>query len=203
MHDHKSTHTQKTGSAIRPIISTVLRIIWWLGLTIIVPFFVIPNFKELFDEYGISLPAMSQFVIAMGDTITKYFIVYAIAAVPAVVAWPALLLLFRKGRVVSKLIIADWLLLLSISLFLIVALGLPLISIAAGITAQSKHLQRQNTNAIEPRTSPMVANGRCGTHHNMHIRQYDKTKPENISDSFNVLCSSTNRKLLMPFLASS
>jgi len=137
MHGDKNPQPKKTNATIRSLISTTVRFIWWLALMILAPFFILPEFKELFDEFGITLPVMTQLTIAVGDYILRYFILYAIVIVPAVIAWQVLLIVFKQSRNVSKLIVVDWILLSIVTLFLVIALGLPIITIVAGITGKS------------------------------------------------------------------
>ena len=137
MHDDRNSQPEKTSATIRSITSTTVRFIWWLTLMILVPFFILPEFKQLFDEYGITIPEMTELTIAVCDYILSYFILYAVVIVPAVIAWQVLSIVFKKSRIVSKLIVVDWILLLIVTLFLVVALGLPVITIAAGITGKN------------------------------------------------------------------
>jgi type IV pilus assembly protein PilC len=62
-----------------------------VGIMAILLVFVIPKFREIFDGIGIPLPAFTEFVLAVSDTVSNHFVMTVIAVVAFFVLLKALL----------------------------------------------------------------------------------------------------------------
>lgn len=127
----------RTRNKRRAIVSAVSRLVFWFVLLFVVPFVLLPQQKELYEEFGISLPANTQYTLAIGDRIMKYSLIYCLVVAQLIVAWQGALILLRPRRFGRILVAIDWLLILGISLFLIAAFVMPMLTIVYGLTGKS------------------------------------------------------------------
>ena len=115
------------------LFSIVMRSLIWIALLVLLPFLLLPRCLRLFEEFGISLPKLTQLTFAVGDIILNIGFVYVIVAIPAIVAWQLVLFFMNGRRIGSKLVVIDWILISIVTVILIISLGMPITAIVSGL----------------------------------------------------------------------
>lgn len=122
----------------RALLNSGLRIVVWLFVLVGGFLFVIPKFKEMFEDFGIELPVLSQLVITLSDKAIKLSLVFLPFVILVSITAELGLLSIPRGairRILNKL---AWLVLLLAIILLAVVLGMPLIAIMEGLMATKK-----------------------------------------------------------------
>ena len=122
----------------RAFLNSGLRIVVWLLVLVGGFLFVIPKFKEMFEEFGIELPVLCQWLISLSDKAIKLFFVFLPFVIMVIIIAELGLLSIPRGairRILNKL---AWLVLLLAIILLAVAFCIPLIQIMEGLTGSKK-----------------------------------------------------------------
>jgi len=101
---------------------------------IVVPIFIAPSLYNMFEEFGIELPGTTQLFVALADKLTETMVL----SVPLIFVMLLGIELgifhlpnTRGGRLVSLI---WWMLLVSVLVFHLVAISMPMVSIISGLT---------------------------------------------------------------------
>lgn len=115
------------------ILNGVIRFICCFCLFGIFPLFVVPKFSNLFEEFGIELPAAAQFVIATSDRMLKLWFIALPILFSACIVAEGFLLSLPRG--VNRKIL-NWIawigLILAVGITL-ASIAVPLITITSGL----------------------------------------------------------------------
>ena len=68
-----------------------------VGILVFIMIKIIPQFKEMFEEFGIELPAMTELLIAISDRCVKLWFLFPLIPI-AMVLFVTLMCKFRAGR---------------------------------------------------------------------------------------------------------
>jgi hypothetical protein len=115
--------------------SLVIRSCIWIALVVLVPQVLLPRCRDLYSEFGVELPKLTQLVFAVGDLVMKFGIVYFIVAIPAIFAWQFFLFFLNRNRIGYKfVVVVDWGAILIATVILVILLGMPMAAIVSGLT---------------------------------------------------------------------
>ena len=89
----QSLKNKVIGAMIYPI----MVILFTIGIMVFIMIKIIPEFKEMFEEFGIELPAMTQLLIAISDRCVKLWFLFPLVPI-ALILFVALVCKFRAGR---------------------------------------------------------------------------------------------------------
>ena len=89
----QSLRNKVIGALIYPI----MVIFFTVGILVFIMIKIIPEFKEMFDEFGIALPAMTELLIAISDRCVKLWFMFPLIPI-AMVLFVSLICKFRAGR---------------------------------------------------------------------------------------------------------
>jgi hypothetical protein len=122
----------------RALLNAALRIVVWLFVLVGGLLFLIPEFKKMFEEFGIALPVLSQWVISLSDKAIKLSFVFLPFVFLAIIMAELGLLSIPRGAIRGILNKLAWLVLLLAIILLAVAFCIPLIQIMEGLTGSKK-----------------------------------------------------------------
>ncbi len=167
---------------IGALIYPIMVILFTIGIMVFIMIKIIPEFKSMFIEFGITLPAMTQLLIAISDRCVKLWFLFPLIPI-AIVLFISLVCKFRAGRmgwhlyllklpVIGKLVEKSNLARTTRTLGALVASGVPIIE---GLTitretsgnAMFEKVYSRVTDAIregDTIANPMKANSRPGFH---------------------------------------
>jgi type IV pilus assembly protein PilC len=167
---------------IGALIYPIMVILFTIGIMVFIMIKIIPEFKSMFIEFGITLPAMTQLLIAISDRCVKLWFLFPLIPI-AMVLFISLVCKFRAGRmgwhlfllklpVIGKLVEKSNLARTTRTLGALVASGVPIIE---GLTitretsgnAMFEKVYSRVTDAIregDTIANPMKANSRPGFH---------------------------------------
>ena len=107
----------------------VMHVVVWLTLLVAIPLFVVPEFREMFEEFEIALPVLSEIVVGWsGRTVKQWFIWVPVIFMISIGSGTAMLLM-RKSKLRKALKFANLGLMLSVALLLALAIGIPFVAI--------------------------------------------------------------------------
>ena len=89
----QSLKTQVIGALIYPVMVVVITVV----ILTLIMIFIIPEFKDMFDEFEIDLPVMTELLIAISNRVVKLWFLFPLIPI-AVFLFIALLCKFRAGR---------------------------------------------------------------------------------------------------------
>ena len=89
----QSLKNQVIGAMIYPI----MVVLFTVGILVFIMIRIIPEFKEMFEEFGIALPAMTQLLISISDRCVKLWFLFPLVPILIIVTI-ALICKFRAGR---------------------------------------------------------------------------------------------------------
>lgn len=89
----QSLKNQVIGALIYPI----MVILFTVGILVFIMIKIIPEFKEMFEEFGIELPPLTQLLISISDRCVKMWFLFPLIPI-AIVLFIALVCKFRAGR---------------------------------------------------------------------------------------------------------
>ena len=167
---------------IGALIYPIMVILFTIGILVFIMIKIIPEFKSMFEEFGITLPAMTQLLIAISDRCVKLWFLFPLIPI-AMILFVSLVCKFRAGRmgwhlyllklpVIGKLVEKSNLARTTRTLGALVASGVPIIE---GLTitretsgnAMFEKVYSKVTDAIREGDTiahPMKANCRPGFH---------------------------------------
>jgi type II secretory pathway component PulF len=94
----QSGKASKTASAIT---LTAIHSLLWAAL-LILWVFVVPGFVQMFDEFAVELPMMTQFMIRLSDMLARYWYLFVVLGIAGIVLdFVTLLVLGKLGRSVQ------------------------------------------------------------------------------------------------------
>ena len=82
---------------IGALIYPIMIIFFTIGILVFIMIKIIPQFKEMFEEFGIDLPAMTELLIAISDRCVKLWFLFPLIPI-AMVLFVTLVCKFRAGR---------------------------------------------------------------------------------------------------------
>lgn len=110
-----------------------IRSLIWIGLLVLTPILLLPRCQRMFEEFGITIPKLTQLTFAFGNSILMYGFIYGIVTIPAILAWQLVLFFLNGRRIGSQLVVVDWVLISIATVFLVISLGMPIAAIASGL----------------------------------------------------------------------
>ncbi len=82
---------------IGALIYPIMVILFTIGILTFIMIFIIPEFKEMFEEFEIDLPAMTELLIAISDRCVKLWFLFPLIPI-AMILFVSLVCKFRAGR---------------------------------------------------------------------------------------------------------
>ena len=82
---------------IGALIYPIMVIFFTVGILVFIMIKIIPEFKSMFEEFGITLPAMTQLLIAISDRCVRLWFLFPLIPI-AMVLFVSLVCKFRAGR---------------------------------------------------------------------------------------------------------
>ena len=82
---------------IGALIYPIMIIFFTVGILVFIMIKIIPQFKDMFEEFGIDLPAMTELLIAISDRCVKLWFLFPLIPI-AMVLFVSLVCKFRAGR---------------------------------------------------------------------------------------------------------
>ena len=82
---------------IGALIYPIMVITFTIAILVVIMIFIIPQFTKMFNEFGLTLPAMTQLLIAISDRCVKLWWLFPLIPV-ALMLFVALVNRFRAGR---------------------------------------------------------------------------------------------------------
>ena len=82
---------------IGALIYPIMVIVFTIAIMVFIMIMIIPEFKDMFEEFGIDLPAMTELLIAISDRCVKLWFLFPLIPV-AMVLFVSLVCKFRSGR---------------------------------------------------------------------------------------------------------
>ena len=82
---------------IGALLYPIMVIIFTIAIMVFIMIKIIPEFKDMFEEFGIELPAMTQLLIAISDRCVKLWFLFPLVPI-AMVLFVSLVCKFRAGR---------------------------------------------------------------------------------------------------------
>jgi type II secretory pathway component PulF len=121
------------GIRLRDLSFSVIHTFGWMLLLVLVPMFVVKEFKEAWSEFEIRLNPLSQLLLGWSDRVIALWFIWVPLILFVVVATGVLLLVLRKSswRTAGK--ITSLLLLATTFLAIAVGVGLPTLQIIRGL----------------------------------------------------------------------
>jgi len=89
----QSLKNQVLGAMIYPI----MVVLFTIGILTFIMIRIIPEFKEMFEEFGIELPAMTKLLISISDRVVKLWFLFPLVPI-SMFLFVALICKFRAGR---------------------------------------------------------------------------------------------------------
>lgn len=89
----QSLKNQVIGAMIYPI----MVVLFTIGILTFIMIRIIPEFKEMFEEFGIELPAMTQLLISISDRCVKLWFMFPLIPI-SIILFVTLVCKFRAGR---------------------------------------------------------------------------------------------------------
>ncbi|MEM9411332.1 MAG: type II secretion system F family protein [Planctomycetota bacterium] len=93
MERSQSLKNKIIGAMLYPI----MVILFTIAIMVFIMISIIPEFKDMFEEFGIELPAMTQLLIAISDRCVKLWFLFPLVPI-AMVLFVSLVCKFRAGR---------------------------------------------------------------------------------------------------------
>ncbi len=119
----------------RAIFNSALRSVVWLLVLVGGFLIVIPEFKNILEEFGVELPVLSQFAISLSDKANKFSFAFVSLVILVLMIAELGLLSIPRGAIRRNLNKLSWLVLLIAIILFAVTVGIPLISNVAGLSA--------------------------------------------------------------------
>lgn len=119
--------------SIGAFVNAALRLAVWFMLLVVGLMFVTPEMMNMFEEFGIELPGLTQFVIAMSDRMIKFWFVVLPGAAFMAMGAEAILFFLPQGSNRRILNWIYWLVVVVIVGFFLAAIVIPLITISVGL----------------------------------------------------------------------
>ena len=82
---------------IGAMIYPVMVVLFTIGILTFIMIKIIPEFKEMFEEFGIPLPAITELLISISDRVVKLWFLFPLIPI-AIILFIALVCKFRAGR---------------------------------------------------------------------------------------------------------
>ena len=117
------------------LMNSLVRCLAWLMLLYIVPFFLMPEFLRLFEEFGIELPALAKFGFELVDKIHKLWFFFIPLVLAMVVGQEVLLLSLPHGKTRMTLNLVAWIALFVSVVVFVLVIGQPMMSIWNGLAS--------------------------------------------------------------------
>lgn len=90
--------TQKTkNKVIGALLYPIMVILFTIGILTFIMLFIIPQFKEMFEEFGIELPPITQLLIAISNRVTQLWFLFPLIPIAAIL-FVSLVCKFKAGR---------------------------------------------------------------------------------------------------------
>jgi hypothetical protein len=125
--------TQAKGVSFSAIANHLARFSLAACILILVPLLFVPRFSDLFEEFGIELPLVTQLLIAISKQINMFALIYVPLAIVSLLVIETLMFLMPKSFYRTLVSLAIWLLLLTILIVGSLALLLPIRAISSGL----------------------------------------------------------------------
>ena len=121
--------------SVTSVANAILRLIGWFGFLVVGLIFVAPQMTVMFQEFGIELSVLTQFVIAVSERMLVLWIIFLPVAAILTLGAEALLLFLPVGsnrRILNRIYWVVFLIIVGIFVF---ALAQPTIAISVGLAS--------------------------------------------------------------------